>query len=327
MSVLPPSLPGVAICAVLGIAAVSVGDRWALPSVLIAFVLGLALRQFARGQRLDRGIDISGRTVLRLGVGLLGVRLTLGEIGALGTMPILVALGVVPGTIFVGLWAARRMGFTTVFGVLTAGATAICGAAAALAISSVLPKTATSERDTIFAVVGVTTLSTIAMVLYPLLPPILGLDERAGGVLMGGSIHDVAQVVGAGYAISPLTGDIAIYTKLMRVALLLPTVFLAAILFGVAGAGFAATAKRAVPWFLIVFVAMTALASSGWLPEAVRGALAEISRVLLSVAIVALGAKTSIPALIALGPRPVILMVLHSCIILGLAVVGISILA
>lgn len=325
MPIFIATLPGLALCAALGLAAVMIGDRWSIPSVLIAFALGVAFNLLPHPERLNRGIDVAARTVLRVGVGLLGIRLTLGEIGALGVLPVLVALLVVPATIGLGVWTARRMGFSTAFGVLTAGATAICGAAAALAISAALPKSENAERDTIFAVVGVTTLSTIAMVLYPFLLPLLGLDERLGGVLLGGSIHDVAQVVGAAYSVSPLTGDIAIYTKLMRVALLLPTVLVIAAVFA-RDTHTGGTRRFMLPWFLLLFVAMTALASSGWLNGGQRLVISEISRICLTIAIVALGIKTSIPALLRLGPRPVVLMVLHSCIILALAVAGVTIL-
>lgn len=319
-------LPGLALCTALGLGAVLIGDRWSVPSVLVAFAVGLMISLAPLSPRLAPGIGVAGRTVLRLGVGLLGIRLTLGEIGALGVLPIAVAVLVVPCTILLGTWLARRMAFTTAFGVLTSGATAICGAAAAMAIAAVLPKSETSERDTIFAVVGVTTLSTIAMVLYPLLLPLLGLDERAGGVLLGGAIHDVAQVVGAGYAMSPLTGDIAIYTKLLRVALLLPVVLIVAAFIGTTSGAGSGSGRYAVPWFLVLFVVMMVVASSGWLAEIHRGWIAGFSHLCLSIAIVALGARTSIPALIRLGPRAVLLMVLHSCIILALAVAAISIL-
>lgn len=317
-----PSLPGLAVCVALGALAQWLGERYGLPAVLLAFAFGVAVNFAPRPAAWQPGIDFAARTVLRLGVGLLGIRLTLADMGALGFAPIAIALIVVPGTILAGTWIALRMGFERAFGILTAGATAICGAAAALAISAVLPARPNGERDTVFAVIGVTTLSTIAMVLYPLLVPILGWDERLAGLFLGGSIHDVAQVVGAGYALSPQTGDIAIYTKLMRVALLLPVVLAVGIYFRAAGS----PGKRAsaVPWFLLLFIAMASLASSGLIGPGPRGWISDFSRYCLATAIVGLGVKTSIPALIKLGARPVALMVLHSCIILGLAMAAVA---
>src|SRR6185312_7645057 len=126
---------------------------------------------------------------------------------------------------------------SSVFGVLSGGAVAICGASAALAIASVLPRSDTRERDTILAVVSVTALSTIAMILYPVFAISIGLDHRHAGVFIGGTIHDVAQVVGAGYTISNETGDIATYVKLLRVAMLLPAAFTISFLYARSGKG------------------------------------------------------------------------------------------
>ena len=168
------------------------------------------------------GIEFASRSILRLGVALLGVRITFAEIASLGLAPVATVIVGVATTILVGLFLSRRLGLTPMFGVLSGGSVAICGASAALAIASVLPHDRDRERDTILTVVLVTALSTLAMILYPVFATSIGLDHRLAGVFIGGTIHDVAQVVGAGYMISPETGDIATYVKLLRVAMLLP---------------------------------------------------------------------------------------------------------
>ena len=116
------------------------------------------------------------------------------------------------------------MGFDPKFGLLSGGATAICGASAAMAISAALPHHPLKERATLFTIIGVSTLSTIAMMLYPAIAKLIGLDDLHAGIFIGATIHDVAQVVGAGYAISPEAGDTATVVKLMRVAMLLPVI-------------------------------------------------------------------------------------------------------
>ena len=116
------------------------------------------------------------------------------------------------------------LGLSRRIGILTGGATAICGASAAIAIAAVLPRDETSERELIFTIAGVTAMSTIAMILYPVIVSWLGLDPHQAGIFLGGTIHDVAQVVGAGYSISPEVGDYAVLTKMLRVAFLLPVV-------------------------------------------------------------------------------------------------------
>jgi uncharacterized integral membrane protein (TIGR00698 family) len=145
-----------------------------------------------------------------------------------------------------------------------------------LAIASVLPRDENSERDSILTVVSVTALSTLAMILYPVFATSIGLDHKHAGVFIGGSIHDVAQVVGAGYAVSPETGDIATYVKLLRVAMLLPTVFVISLLAARSGGG--AGARPRLPMFLICFALLVLANSFGLLPRALIDFVNEVSR-------------------------------------------------
>jgi uncharacterized integral membrane protein (TIGR00698 family) len=165
--------------------------------------------------------------------------------------------------------------------------------------------------------VVVTTLSTIAMILYPMLVPVIGLDHQRAGLFLGGTIHDVAQVVGAGYMISQKTGDIATYVKLLRVAMLLPVVATIALVLS-RGRGGRSGAKVPVPWFLFGFAALVALNSLGFLPKPAVDGAGEVSRWCLVVAIAALGMKTTFKSLIAAGWRPVGAMVAETLWIGGL---------
>ena len=183
---------------------------------------------------------------------------------------------------------------------------AICGASAALAIASVLPREKNAERDTILTVVTVTALSTLAMILYPVFATSIGLDHRHAGVFIGGTIHDVAQVVGAGYMISSETGDIATYVKLLRVAMLLPTVFVISI--AVSRRGDGTGARPTLPLFLVGFALLVVANSLGLLPRVSIDLANDISRWCLVAAIAALGMKTSFKDLFAAGLRPVGLM-------------------
>jgi uncharacterized membrane protein YadS len=121
-------------------------------------------------------------------------------------------------------------GIQSEFGLLSGGATAICGASAAMAISAALPSHPLKERATLFTIIGVSTLSTVAMILYPAITQLMGFDDLHSGIFIGATIHDVAQVVGAGYAISPEAGDTATVVKLMRVAMLLPVIIAAGLI-------------------------------------------------------------------------------------------------
>jgi uncharacterized integral membrane protein (TIGR00698 family) len=154
----------------------------------------------------------------------------------------------------------------------------------------------------------VTALSTLAMILYPVFATSIGLDHKQAGVFIGGTIHDVAQVVGAGYTISNETGDIATYVKLLRVAMLLPVVFTISFLFARRG-GDGEAARSTLPLFLFGFAVLVLLNSLGVVPQVFIGLANDVSRWCLVAAIAALGMKTSFKALFAVGWRPVGLMV------------------
>src|SRR6056297_578622 len=204
--------PGFGVALLIAMAARFVADHYGGPTLLYALLIGMAFAFLSQEERTAPGIAWSGKFILRLGVALLGARIGLEELAALGAGPLVLVAAALACTILFGIWLAKRLGLHPHFGVLTGGATAICGASAALAIAAILPRRADSDRDTLFAVVAVTTLSTVAMILYPAIVTALGFDDRQAGIFLGGTIHDVAQVVGAGYLISDTAGDKATLT-------------------------------------------------------------------------------------------------------------------
>ena len=236
--------PGLLVAGTIALASTWLAQHYTAPVMLFALLFGMAFHFLHEEGRCVAGIEFASRSVLRLGVGLLGVRITLGQIASLGPWPVATVIVGVTTTILFGFLLARRLGLSSMFGVLSGGAVAICGASAALAIASVLPSNENRERDTIFTVVSVTALSTIAMIIYPVFAVSIGLDHRQAGVFIGGTIHDVAQVVGAGYTISNETGDIATYVKLLRVAMLLPAVFAISFLYARNGGQGGARGRR-----------------------------------------------------------------------------------
>jgi uncharacterized integral membrane protein (TIGR00698 family) len=279
--------------------------------MLLALLLGMAFHFLHEEGACVAGIEFSSKAILRVGVALLGARITAEQIIGLGPMPILIVVVGVASTILLGAWLAKRLGLNTNFGVLTGGSVAICGASAALAMASVLPKTRDSERDTILTVVTVTALSTVAMIVYPLISAAIGFDHTHAGIFIGGTIHDVAQVVGAGFSISPETGNTATYVKLLRVTMLVPAVFIVAIWVRRGTPTKGASAPK-LPTFLIGFVALVVINSLGWLAKPVTDGIGEVSRWCLVTAISALGMKTSFKALYVVGWRPVGLMVIET---------------
>ncbi len=305
---------GLLLAATIAAAAGFLGAHYGAPAMLFALLIGMAFNFLAEESAIKPGIDFASKTVLRIGVALLGLRLTASDVVGLGAAPVLGVVALVALTIGAGQVVSRLLGRGWRFGLLTGGSVAICGASAALAIAAVLPRDAKFERDTLFTVVAVTTLSTVAMVAYPLLFAALDATEAEIGFLIGATIHDVAQVVGAGYSVSETAGDVAVLTKLQRVALL-PVVLIA-----IVAARRSEGERAALPWFVVAFVALMAANSLGLAPEALRDAASEGSRAMLLCAIAALGVRTSIKALAELGGRYVAVVVLETLILLAAAI-------
>jgi uncharacterized integral membrane protein (TIGR00698 family) len=302
--------PGFLVAATIALASTWLAQHYGAPVMLFALLFGMAFHFLHEEGRCVAGIEFSSRAILRLGVALLGVRITFAQIASLGVLPVATVMVGVASTILIGVALARRLGLRSTFGALSGGAVAICGASAALAIASVLPRHDDSERDAILTVVAVTALSTLAMILYPIFVVAIGLDHARAGIFLGGTIHDVAQVVGAGYTVSQETGDIATYVKLLRVAMLLPAVF--AISFMMTRGSAAHASTPALPGFLLGFALLVLANSFGLIPKTLIDLANDVSRWCLVAAIAALGMKTSFKDLFAVGWRPIGLMLVET---------------
>jgi uncharacterized integral membrane protein (TIGR00698 family) len=321
--------PGLLVCLTIAAAARFLSDHYGAPQMLFALLLGLAFHFLAEDGRCKAGIDFSAKVLLRVGVALLGFRITTDAVLSLGAGRVAIIAAGVLATIAVGVLLARLAGRDAPFGVLTGGSVGICGASAALAIASVLPQGPQRERDTVFAVIAVTTLSTIAMIAYPILVTALGLEGRDAGVFLGGTIHDVAQVVGAGYSVSTEVGDVSTITKLFRVAMLVPVVLgLSLLLMRGRAEGEGRLLSRApLPLFVVAFCVFVAINSAGWAPPMLAEPAIAASRWFLVAAIVALGIKTSLKQLAEVGPIPIAVMLAETAFIALWVLIGVWMLA
>ena len=232
-------------------------------------------------------------------------------------------------TILFGFVGARFLGRGWRLALLTGGSVAICGASAAMAIAAVLPKNQHSERNLIFTVLSVTVLSTVAMIAYPIISQTLGLDDRATGVFIGGTIHDVAQVVGAGFSVSEDAGETATLVKLIRVTMLAPVVLVFSLMFrSMQDEGDQQGARPPlVPTFVLGFLGLAALNSFGVFPEIVVSAASDVSRWALLISIAAVGMKTSLRRILEVGGQSVALIVAETVFIAGFILIGMSYLA
>lgn len=317
--------PGVLLCAVIALAATFLSEHHGGPQLLYALMLGLTLHFLSANERLAPGLALCSRVALRIGVALLGARITVHQVAGLG---LATASGIAVGvalTIAMGLLLAKLLHRTREEGVISGCAVGICGASAALAVSAVLPHTHDNEKFTLLTVVGVTLLSTIAMVVYPVGLAISGIPPHQSGVFLGATIHDVAQVVAAGMMVGPQAADAAAIVKLFRVALLAPVVFLVALAYRRRVLALPGNRRPTlIPGFLLAFAALVLCASAGWISPVVAASAGTASKWLLMLAIAAAGMKTNLADLAKLGWIPVLMLVSETALIALVATVTVA---
>ncbi len=312
--------PGILVALLVALAAQFLSDHYGAPAMLMALLLGVPLHFLSEEGKCVPGIAFSVSFILRFGVALLGVRVSVELISAIGPHYIGLTIGGVFATILFGLVGARLLGRGWRLGLLTGGSVAICGASAAIAISAVLPKNEHSERNLIFTVLSVTLLSTLAMIIYPLLAGLAGMNEVESGVFLGATIHDVAQVVGAGFSSSQVTGEIATVVKLVRVSMLAPVVLLIVLFVHRRFGASASTGEKPslLPGFVLGFIALALIRSTGLLPPALVEFINDISGWALLVAIAAVGMRTSLQKIMQVGGQAIVLIVAETIFIAGL---------
>lgn len=319
--------PGIMVSLLLAMAAQFLSDHYGAPAMLMALLLGLAFHFLSEEEHCARGISVSAKQILRVGVALLGARISVSLLIGLGPLVIALVIAGVVATISFGFLASRLLGRGWRFALLTSGSVAICGASAAMAIAAVLPKQSKSERDLIFTVLGVTILSTLAMVAYPVIARILGFDEVEAGVFLGSTIHDVAQVVGAGFTVSDTAGETATLVKLMRVTLLAPVVILIALFVrAFEDSDMEQRNPPLVPTFVIGFLALALANSLGVIPPVLAEIVADVSRWALLASIAAVGMKTSLKTMLEVPGQAIALIVAETIFLAGFVLAGLWIL-
>ncbi len=307
--------PGLALCAVLAMAASFIATHYDAPALLFALLLGFGFAAQAQDKRLQPGVEFSARNILRVGVALLGARIGLADVQEVGTLSVAVVVLSVPLVIVAGLLLGRWLRLPAMHSLVGGVAVAICGVSAAVAVAAVIPAGRLEERRLLGVVIGVTALGTLSMIAYPPLTALLGFGEAHSGLLLGASIHDVAQAAAAGYLVSDTAGDVATLTKLLRVAMLAPVVLVIGYLLRRGDPG-----RTEFPLFLLGFVALLALNSLGLIAEPLRELLVKTSHWCLLLTMAALGMRTSVVALVGLGWRPLAhLLLLSLLLVLGVA--------
>jgi uncharacterized integral membrane protein (TIGR00698 family) len=320
------NLPGVVLAIVTaGLAfyiSTAVKPIFPVSAVVIALLLGMILNALIVTQRIVPGLTFCVKVLLRVAVALLGLRIAVSDIFSLGVGTALIVVVSMTVTIVATFAIARLLGQQIIFAALAGTATAICGASATLAVSAVLPNYINRDSDIAFTIVSVNAFSTVAMLAYPPLCQFFGFPQQSTGILLGATIHDVAQVVGAGYGISETVGNTAVVVKLFRVLLLVPVVLLVGSYVNTEGKARAGRVR--VPDFAIVFLilcainsVLTSLPFSFQFYESVKEVGGQVSNWGLLLAIAALGLNTSFRQISRVGWRHATLLGANSLILLA----------
>ncbi|GAB1332710.1 YeiH family protein [Streptomyces sennicomposti] len=340
----PGKLPGLAVAAV-GVALAWTAHRVlpAVPLLTAAIVLGVAAAHLPGPRAVVRGVarpglSFAGKRLMRAGVVLLGLSVGLGDVLGLGWGTVAMVLGTVAATFGGTAWLGRRMGLPGDQPLLIATGYAVCGASAIGAMSEVSDS---EEEDVATAVALVTLCGTLAIVVLPLLRQPLGLDATQFGRWVGAGVHDVGQVVATAQTAGPTALREAVLVKLMRVAMLAPLVAAVGLSLRRRRAGGPAQTlpdgtahtspngargtRRApiVPLFVVGFLVMTALRSTGLLPQPVLTAAHQAQELLLAAALVGLGSAVHLPSLVRDGGRVAALGLCSWLVVAGVSYGGV----
>jgi uncharacterized integral membrane protein (TIGR00698 family) len=321
--------PGVALGLCLAAIAYFATKGTRVPSLLVALILGMAASFVLTKPTFKAGNDILAKPLLRIGVALMGFRITLSDLQALGWQPLLVAMVAAFGTLCLGYLVGRALKLPRATAFLTATSVAICGASAALAIATVLSRrpNANTERDVVATVASITIIGTIAVIAYPALCHVLGWPMIPSAVFLGSSIHEVAQVVAAGDVYGQGATPAATTVKMIRVAMMPVVIFGLIMILSWRDRKDSDSEEReaTVPLFLLGFVVAIVVANTGWLTPAGIKALTLMSSLCLIVSMVALGANTSVRGVMTLGPRAVAALLIQTAIIAAISAAGVTI--
>ena len=308
--------PGLAVVAAGTLAAAFLADHYGVPLTLMALLIGLSLNFLSADGRLTPGLAFASRSLLRWGIVLVGVRVTFAQIADLGAVALVAVLAIVAAALGTGILVARRLGYGAAFGTLAGGAVAICGASAAMALATLLGEKRIGQAQLTLVLVGISAASATAMVVYPFVAHALAMSDLQAGFMLGASIHDVAQALGAGYAYSSGAGDIAAIVKLTRVALLAPVLAIVA-LFLPRGDG--AAKGLGIPWFVVGFFAVAGINSTGVIPTLISNGAETAAGALLAAAVTATAIRSPLSQLLATGPRPLVVIAVSTLVALILS--------
>ena len=319
-------LPGFGVCALLGALAFWLSGVAGIPVMILALLIGLCLTRLNSIDILKPGNQWSSRSLLYIGVALLGLRIEFEDLAASGWGAAGLVLAVLLLTLLFGYGLARKLKLDSRCGLIMAGGVAICGVSAAAAIYSIFPRCKERDRDLAITIAAITVLSTVAMIAYPAVARLFSLTDIQAGIFLGGSIHNVSQAVGAGYALGNETGDVTVVFKLLRVAALLPVLLLISILDGKNRDRVKDDETRSlftyIPLFLIAFTLLAIANMMSLIPAPVVETGNFAAKACLVISLVAIGVGTHLGEVLKYGGVPFLSMTLTTLFMAGIAIAG-----
>lgn len=312
-------VPGLVFVMVVAFAALWLSDQYGAPAILMGLLIGLALNFVNRDERLAAGLDFSSQTLLRWGIVLIGTQITFSQIVGLGLTPFVALVGIMLAVILTGVLTSKTLSQEFRFGLLAGGATAICGASAALAIWGLIGDRKVNQSQFTIVLLGITLASAFAMTFYPPIAGLLGLNDAQAGFLIGASIHDVAQAIGGGYSFSTEAGEVATIVKLSRVTLLAPVLILIALFLRMSDQSEEKSAtkvglRNSIPWFVVGFLLLAGINSYHPFPEQISQFSDRFARMLLLMAVIAAAVKSNMSGLLTHGWRSFVPVIATTCV-------------
>lgn len=308
------ALPGLALCAVLGLCGALLGSFFPLVGAAI-FALGLGiLARLVLGQApgFSVGIGLASKPLLQGAIVLLGAKVGLETVAQVGGQSLVVMLGSLASAFLVAALAGRALGVEKRLAVLVGTGTAICGGSA---IAAAAPVIGAEDSDTAYAFSVIFAFNLAAVFLFPALGHLLGLSDKGFGLWAGTAINDTSSVVAASYAWSGTAGDYAVIVKLTRTLMIVPVTLVLGFLAGRGSFDRKPTESQAkarprmakLPWFIFAFLGASLLRTLGIIPESLGKSLAEAGILLIAVALAGIGLSTDLGRIVKTGWKPLVL--------------------
>lgn len=308
---------GTIFCAVIAIIAFFTDEQFSIVPTFYALLFGLLLNPMVRNNPvLTKGFAFTSRHVMRTGFVLVGCQISFDLLMPLGLFPVFLSLAIVVVALLLSYFLGKMTKVPFYSSLIASSSVAICGASAAMAVSSILPNYKNKANETSLIVALVIIVGSATMLLYPQFVIFFDIDDKTIGMLLGSTIHDIAQATMAGFAVSETSGEVAAFTKFLRVILLIPLMISITFFLNKRVKGNTKKAKLPIPYFILVFIGLIILHSSGLIPTQLSQDISYISKIFLTMAIAAHGLQLPFDYLKQKTGRFFIVIIISSCAIL-----------